>query len=187
MMSANLGAMLHPIDPTVDYAFKRLLGDPAHADLLIDFLNAVLRPPGLVVAVDILNPFNEREFDQDKLVVVDVKARMADGHHIQVEVQTSNPPRLRERMLYGWADLYQEQWLPEWPVVQVDWHGAAAYLAWWAERTGRPWRLPGELEWEKAARGIDGRFYPWGDFLDPSWCRMRDSARGRGRVISGRR
>ncbi|MCB9688091.1 MAG: SUMF1/EgtB/PvdO family nonheme iron enzyme [Alphaproteobacteria bacterium] len=66
-------------------------------------------------------------------------------------------------------------WDPEWPVMLVDWFGATAYAAWLAETTGRPWRLLGELEWEKAARGVDGRHYPWGDFLDPSWACIRTS------------
>jgi serine/threonine-protein kinase len=69
-------------------------------------------------------------------------------------------------------------WLPDWPVFLVDWFGAAAWAAWHAQRTGQPWRLPLELEWEKAARGVDGRFYPWGDHLDPSWCCMGDSHPG---------
>jgi serine/threonine-protein kinase len=70
-------------------------------------------------------------------------------------------------------------WLSDWPVVMVDWYGAVAFAAWQAARTGQAWRLPHELEWEKAGRGVDGRFYPWGDALDPSWCHMRDSHRGR--------
>lgn len=75
-----------------------------------------------------------------------------------------------------------ELWMPDWPAVMMDWHGANAFAAWMAERTGQPWRLPGELEWEKAARGVDGRYYPWGDILDPTWCSMRDSHDGLPRV-----
>jgi eukaryotic-like serine/threonine-protein kinase len=70
-------------------------------------------------------------------------------------------------------------WLPDWPVLFVDWSGARAYAAWLAERTGQPWRLPCELEWEKAARGADGRRYPWGEFFDPSWTCVAESHSGR--------
>ena len=50
----------------------------------------------------------------------------------------------------------------------VDWAGARAYLSWLAQQSGLPWRLPGELEWEKAA----GRFFPSGDFVDRSWASL---------------
>ncbi len=64
-------------------------------------------------------------------------------------------------------------WAPRDPVFMVNWHGAMTYAAWWSRRTGRTYRLPGELEHEKAARGADARAFPWGDFFDPSWACMR--------------
>ncbi|MBM4109726.1 MAG: formylglycine-generating enzyme family protein, partial [Phycisphaerae bacterium] len=58
------------------------------------------------------------------------------------------------------ADAEGDLWLPDWPVINVHFGCAVAYPRWLAERSGLPWRLPGELEWEKAARGVDGRFFP---------------------------
>ena len=49
------------------------------------------------------------------------------------------------------------------PVVQVDWHDAIAFCEWLSRESGRKITLPSEAEWEKAARGADGRIYPWGN------------------------
>jgi formylglycine-generating enzyme required for sulfatase activity len=53
------------------------------------------------------------------------------------------------------------------PAVNVSWDDAAAFCQWLTAATGRDFRLPTEAEWEKAARGTDGRRYPWGDEWDP--------------------
>jgi len=58
---------------------------------------------------------------------------------------------------------------PHWPVASVDWASASAYADWKAAADGLPWRLPSELEWERAARGVDERFFPWGYDDDGSW------------------
>jgi eukaryotic-like serine/threonine-protein kinase len=65
----------------------------------------------------------------------------------------------------------------EWnaPVYAVDWFDAAAYCKWRATQGSATIRLPTEMEWEKAARGTDGRFFPWGDRFDPTFCHMRES------------
>ncbi len=72
-------------------------------------------------------------------------------------------------------DADNDLWDLDWPVFLVDWYSARAYASWYGRKTGKPWRIPWELEWEKAARGVDGRYYPWGDFLDPTWCCVRES------------
>ena len=85
----------------------------------------------------------------------------------------------RPRNVYGAepprGDTTQEGRLP---VTGVSWHDASAYCAWRAETDGLPWQLPLEVWWEKAARGVDGRKFPWGDRFDPTLAKMRDSRAG---------
>jgi formylglycine-generating enzyme required for sulfatase activity len=62
---------------------------------------------------------------------------------------------------YSWND---KQWNGDaQPVVGITWYEAAAYCRWLSVQTGDNYRLPSEAEWEKAARGTDGRIYPWGN------------------------
>lgn len=51
------------------------------------------------------------------------------------------------------------------PVVYVSWHEAEAFCAWLGKREGRTCRLPTEAEWEYAARGEEGRGFPWGSWV----------------------
>jgi serine/threonine-protein kinase len=61
------------------------------------------------------------------------------------------------------------------PVVLVAWFGAIAYARWISARNGLGWRLPDELEREKAARGVDARHCPWGDHLEPTFACVIES------------
>jgi serine/threonine-protein kinase len=72
------------------------------------------------------------------------------------------------------TDAQGHAWLPDMPVVAISFPDAVAY----ANHLTGGWRLLCGLEWEKAMRGVDGRIYPFGRFLDPTWCCMRDSWEG---------
>jgi len=105
------------------------------------------------------------------------RERTADGTGAQVYAFDGVRFALR-------PDADGDVWDPEMPVVMVDQADARAYAAWLADRDGLPWRLPTEQEREKAARGVDGRSWPWGEHFDPSWCCMRASHTGRPTPVS---
>ena len=61
------------------------------------------------------------------------------------------------------------------PVVLVSLGDAEAYAKWLSKQTGQHWRLPSAKEWEKAARGTDGRRFPWGDTYEASRLNSHDA------------
>jgi len=63
---------------------------------------------------------------------------------------------------------------PNQPVIGLSWYECVAYCRWLSAETGHTYRLPTEAEWEKGARGDDGRTFPWGNDHDP------DRLNGRG-------
>lgn len=65
------------------------------------------------------------------------------------------------------------------PVVLVSWLDAQAYCKWRSQKSGLSIRLPTAEEWEKAARGNDGRCFPWGEAVDLKKCNLRESRVGR--------
>ena len=103
--------MKHRIDPTIDCVFKSILGSEQNKNLLLDFLNAVIEPrtKQRIATVDILNPYNEKEFLSDKLSIVDIKAKDAAGRIYQIEIQILTYGALNARISYVLCDLYASQ------------------------------------------------------------------------------
>jgi len=70
----------------------------------------------------------------------------------------------------------------DWPVLGISWNDARAYCKYLTNRhkdKGWEFRLPEDWEWEKAARGVDGRYFPWGNYFDYSFCSMASSLKGK--------
>jgi formylglycine-generating enzyme required for sulfatase activity len=97
----------------------------------------------------------------------------------------------------GWERKEREGWtrpmdagepfnLPNHPVVGVSWYEAVAFCRWLTEQLREVGELdaeaevelPNELQWEKAARGTDGRTYPWGEEADPDRANYDDTGIG---------
>ena len=68
--------------------------------------------------------------------------------------------------------------LPNHPVVGVTWYEAMAFCGWQSEKLGHPVTLPTEAQWEKAARGPDGRRYPWGQEITPQHANYAEAGIG---------
>jgi formylglycine-generating enzyme required for sulfatase activity len=64
------------------------------------------------------------------------------------------------------------------PVAFVSWDDAVSYCGWLNEITGKPYRLPTEAEWEKAAKSTDGSVFPWGNEWAPNKCNTSESEIG---------
>ncbi|MBM7557534.1 Rpn family recombination-promoting nuclease/putative transposase [Halanaerobacter jeridensis] len=100
------------LDPKVDFVFKRIFGSEKHPNILISFLNSVLGTKGTkkeIVKVKIDNAEINREWEEDKLSRLDVKATADDGRKLNVEIQLKNQYNMKRRTLYYWSKLYTSQ------------------------------------------------------------------------------
>lgn len=97
------------INPRVDLAFKKIFGVEENKDLLISLINSVVSEEDRVVDLTLLNPYNPKNFREDKLSVLDIKAEGEDGRRFNIEMQISDEADYDKRALYYWAKLYTEQ------------------------------------------------------------------------------
>ena len=97
------------ISPLVDFAFKLLLGSPEHSGITIHFLNSILVGQPRITQVEILNPFLGKKFDDDKLSILDIRATDEHGRLLNIEMQTSLPAGMAQRLTYYVSSLYVSQ------------------------------------------------------------------------------
>jgi formylglycine-generating enzyme required for sulfatase activity len=93
--------------------------------------------------------------------------------HVRRFVETTSRPvsaALRDRP--------GDEQLADHPATEVTFADAVAFCAWASSRLGRRVRLPTGDEWEAAARGRDGRIWPWGDVFDLDRCNSAESGWG---------
>jgi len=74
-------------------------------------------------------------------------------------------------------------WEEDWPVFSVSWEDLMTFCAWRRGREPRIETLAHEIAWEKAARGTDRRFFPFGKHIDDRWCNNQRSHPGGSRPV----
>ena len=97
------------INPRVDVAFMKIFGIEENKDLLISLINSVVGEEDQVVDVTLLNPYNHKNFKNDKLSILDIKAEGDHGRKFNIEIQITDEGDYDKRALYYWAKLYTDQ------------------------------------------------------------------------------
>lgn len=100
------------LKPKNNFVFKALFGreDQECKTILTNFLNALFKLNGSrrIIEIEYLNPFNLKEYSEDKLSILDIKVKTESGERINIEMQVSDTDNYRKRSLYYWSRLYCE-------------------------------------------------------------------------------
>jgi len=106
-MQDNLPELL---SPKVDIIFKLLFGDERNKDLTINFISAVLGyKDGELEDISFYDTHLKRENINDKLEILDIKAKLSNGKIIDIEMQSRGVPDIRSRISYYKSDMLTEQ------------------------------------------------------------------------------
>lgn len=97
------------LNPKIDFVFKKIFGSEEHPEVLISFLNAVLKQKNKIVEVEIKNSDIEKAYIEDKFSRLDVKAKTNNKEIINIEIQLKNEYNMIQRSLYYWSKLYEDQ------------------------------------------------------------------------------
>ena len=77
---------MEKISPRVDIAFKKIFGVEENKDLLLSLINSIVGKEDKIAEVTLLNPYNPKNFRQDKLSILDIKAKGEDGKRYNIEI-----------------------------------------------------------------------------------------------------
>ena len=97
------------IRPTNDFAFKKTFGSERNKTVLMSLLNSILELSLPITDLTIENPYNERDFQDDKLSVLDVKAADDSGAIYNIEVQLTVFDGLVQRIVFYGCEIYADQ------------------------------------------------------------------------------
>lgn len=97
------------LDPKVDFVFKNIFGSEKHPEILISFLNAILKPVKKIVSVKINKNDLDKQFIEDKYSRLDVKATTSNDEIINIEIQLKNENNMIKRSIYYLSKMYEEQ------------------------------------------------------------------------------
>lgn len=78
-----------------------------------------------------------------------------------------NPPNY-------WQNSVPSKTIHNHPVVDISWYDAVKFCNWLTKLTEKPYRLPTEAEWEKAARGVNAQLFPWGNKYEDNYANTRE-------------
>jgi predicted transposase/invertase (TIGR01784 family) len=99
------------INATSDLFIASLFSAPKNEPILRGVINAVLKNSGHVpiVSAEVLNPFNVKEYADDKRIVLDVRVKDELDRMFNIEIQTTPHMAFIERVMFGWADTFSAQ------------------------------------------------------------------------------
>lgn len=100
---------MRKVKPLNDFIFKKIFGEKGNEDILISFINAVLKRTNKEPIIEIIdNKQLTKEVINDKTGIIDVRARTAKGENVDIEVQLNDQGNMDKRTLFYWGKMYLE-------------------------------------------------------------------------------
>ena len=95
------------LDPKNDYVFKRIFGHTGNEDITKSFLSSII--PDKIEKIELdCNPIMDKDLLDDKLGILDIKARLNDNVVCNVEMQICDKKNIEKRLLFYWSKMYSQ-------------------------------------------------------------------------------